>query len=63
MPSKMITKQAEARCANMSMQEQLEACRREMQRASGADDMAEVQQHLNNDNWHTRLVMPIDGAD
>ena len=60
----MITKQAKARCQNMSLQEQLEACRRQMQRESGSQDMQDVDQHLNADNWQTRLPpMKIDGAD
>ena len=62
----MITKQAQARCANMSLQEQLEACKREMQRESGAEDMRTIDAHLNHDNWQTRcnlITMPCDGAD
>ncbi len=63
----MITSQAKARCENESLQEQLERCRREMQQASGSNDMKDVDLRLNNDNaWgghYARLVMPIDGAD
>ena len=61
-----ITPRAKDRCESKSLQEQLEDCRRQMQRENGASDMRTIDAHLNHDNWQTRCVritLPIDGAD
>ena len=50
-----ITPEARQRIAAKSLQEQLEDCRRAMQRANGADDMRTIDAHLNADNWQTRV--------
>ena len=60
----MITKEAKLRCEAKSMQEQLEDCRRAMQRASGSGDMADVSLHLNHDkDWRDQPPMRMGGAD
>ena len=60
-----ITPDAADRCAKKSLREQLEDCRRAMQRDSCADDMRTIDAHLEHDNWQTRIQqnMRIDGAD
>jgi hypothetical protein len=60
----MITDRAKDRIKHKSLQEQLEDCRRQMQRECGADDMKDVSTHLSHDaaklnGWY----MPMDGAD
>lgn len=58
----IITKEAKQRIAAKSLQEQLEDCRRQMQRESGAEDMRTVDAHLEQDAGEF-VRMPISGAD
>jgi hypothetical protein len=62
----MITPRAKDRCEARSPQEQLEDCRRAMQRESGSDDMGAIDLSLNHEAW-VRLTpgghMPLGGAD
>lgn len=60
-----VTPEAADRCAKKSLPEQLEDCRRQMQRDSCADDMRTIDAHLEHDNWQTRIAqgMRIESCD
>ena len=67
----MITQKAKARCAAHSLQEQLEMLRAQMGiikevKTLVRNDQSDIDHMLAADAWaghHTRLVMPIGGAD